>query len=255
MIAVDSSLFKEVVKIFICKESVSYNQDLLNLFKYIQPPIMIGSFQIPDKRALSQSGGIMLSVEAKDELDLARKTKLKLILSKNKSNYPYINIKNDEFESNYTATYPKKSSKTKVLEHIKCLIKEGSYIEIYDKYLLNDNGDSINVNENHHSVNVVNQIFPKELTTQKLKIFCKNTGSAKNKKYRIDQEKRIEQRKKNICNKNIEYSHENLPNHDRYIKIYKENKESHILAYEIILSSGLYNILGDSDFTYVVRVF
>lgn len=250
MIAVDNSLLSDVISIFIKKEPIVYNNnnndELLKLIKYVQPPIRIGSFQMPDRRALSQSGGIMLSVEANNELELARKTKLKLILSKDKSNYPYINITNDEFESNYTATYSSNRSKIKVLEHIKCLIKEGDYIEIYDKYLLNDNGDSVNVNDSHHSVNIINQISS-NLTTQQLKIFCKNNGNIS------DENDRINARKRNITYRHIQYVHNinNLNKHDRYIIIFEDNN----IKYEIILSSGLYNILGNSDFTYVIRVF
>ena len=241
MIAVDSSLLTDVVKIFLKKESVSYNQELLNLFKYIQPPIKIGSFQISDERALSQSGGIMLSVEADNELELTKQTKLKLILSKNKSHFPYININNDEFESNFTATYTSGTgNKQKVLKHIKSLMQEGDEIQIYDKYLLFDNGDSSNIDNNHNSVKVINDIIS-SLISQELKIYCKfdlgNNG--------------IRSRKNNITYTNLSFIHNNLSFHDRYIKVLNNSQ----LKYEIILSSGLYNILGNSDFTYVVRVF
>ena len=242
-LAVDNSLLQDVIKIFIKKEQIKYNNKIKNLFKYIQPPIAIGSFQFKDKRILSQSQGIIKSIEANDELELARKTKLKLILSEVKENFPYVNINNDEFEVNFTATYPERSNKQKVLEHLKNLIEEGDIIEIYDKYLLNDNGDSINISQ-HNSVEIINRLID-NLTNQELKIFCKDRGNSRN------ETSRIRQRKLSINYNNLIFIHNNLLNHDRYIKIYKKNK----IEYEIILSSGLYNILGNKDFTYVVRTF
>ena len=117
MIAIDNTLLKDVIKIFIKKEPVSYTQELLNLIKYIQAPIIIGKFQIQDIRLLSQSGGIIKSIDAIDDNDLATKTKLKLILTKkpqkskdDEDNFPYIDINADEFESNFTATYSKTSN-------------------------------------------------------------------------------------------------------------------------------------------------
>ena len=248
MIAIDNTLLKDVIKIFIKKEPVSYTQELLNLIKYIQAPIIIGKFQIQDIRLLSQSGGIIKSIDAIDDNDLATKTKLKLILTKkpqkskdDEDNFPYIDINADEFESNFTATYTSGTgNKQKVLKHIKSLMQEGNKIEIYDKYLLFDNGDNSNKNNNHNSVKIINNIIS-SLTSQELKIYCKfdlgNNG--------------IRSRKNNITYTNLSFIHNNLNFHDRYIKILNNSQ----LKYEIILSSGLYNILGNSDFTYVVRVF
>ncbi len=245
MLAVDNSLIKDVVNIFIKKEKIIYNEKIGKLFKYIQPPIAIGKFQIPsDIRIVSQSQGIIKFINAKNELELAKKTHLKLILSDKKSDFPYVDINQDEFEVNFTATYTQRSNKQKVLEHLKNLIQNGDKIQIYDKYLLNDNGDSINTS-NHYSVLIINQLID-NLTTQRLEIFCKDRGNDSN------ETERINQRKSHINYTDLSFCHSNLTDHDRYIKILDNDS---IKKYEIILSSGLYNILGNKDFTYVVRTF
>lgn len=244
MIGVDNTLVGDVINVFIYKNPIVYDRAIIQLVKYIQPPIVLGKFQIHDVRAWSQSQGIVRFVNAQNEQDLAREAKLKLLLSKNKSNYPYINVIYDEFEVNFTATYPQNGNKQKILEHIKELIQDGDKIEIYDKYLLNDNGDSTNINNNHHSVNIINQIISSLSNNQILEIYCKDRGNNNN------ETNRINQRKSSINYHNLNYQHRNLSNHDRYIKIYKQNN----LKYEIMLSSGLYNILGNKDITYVVRV-
>jgi len=237
MIAIDDTLITEVVKIFIKKEPITYNNRVQKLLRYISPPIVIGSFQIKDPRALSQSQGLVRFINAQNELELAKKSRLKLILSNNNSNYPYININSDEFESNYTATYQRDSNKQKVLEHLKNLIESGDRVEIYDRYLFYDNGDSINLDTRHNSVNIISQFTRNQNIT--FEIFCKRG------------DRKADRRILNFNqSSNINFTHRNLNKHDRYIKVYKDNT----LIYEIILSSGLYNILGNSDFTYIVRV-
>ena len=242
-LAVDNSLLQDVIDIFIYKKPIKYNKKIKNLFKYIQPPIIIGSFQFKDKRGLAQSQGIIKSIEADNEEELAKKTKLKLILSEIREDFPYVNINNDEFEVNFTATYTQNSNKQKVIQHLKSLVQEGDEIKIYDKYLLNDNGDSISIQE-HNSVKIVNQLIT-HLTNQKLEIFSKNRGNITNETERIQERKLYI----NYTYLTFDHNNNNLSNHDRYIKIYKNTQ----IKYEIILSSGLYNILGNKDFTYVVR--
>ena len=244
MVAVDNSLLRFVIDIFIKKKAIPYNRQLQNLIKYLRPPIVIGSFQISDPRLLRQSGGIIRAINANSDIDLASKTKLKIVLSNNKSHFPYININGDKFEVNFTATYTRSQNKQKVLDHIKMLIASGDKIEIYDKYLFHDNGDAFNIDRNHHSVDIINQITS-ILNNHTVKIYCKNRGNIRN-----NENTRINDRKNNITYSNITLYHRDLNKHDRYIKIFKNNRT----IYEIILSSGIYNILGNSDFTYVVRI-
>lgn len=242
MIAVDNSLFQKVVNIFIKKE-IRYDNENLNLIKYIQPPIAIGKFQINDPRALIQSGGIFRSVNVENEIELAQKTKLKIILSKEKKDYPYVNINGDVFESNFTATYKRGNSKSKAVEHILALVKEGDKVEVYDKYLLSDNGDSQNMDNNHASIRFIEKLINSLNFNVELKISCKNNCSnTKNRKFYLE----------NQFNNRFIFNHHNLNDHDRYIRVYKNNK----IIYEIILSSGIYYLEDNNkDLTYVVRIF
>jgi hypothetical protein len=251
MIAVDNSLFQKVVNIFIKKE-IRYDNENLNLIKYIQPPIAIGKFQINDPRALIQSGGIFRSVNVENEIELAQKTKLKIILSKEKKDYPYVNINGDVFESNFTATYKRGNSKSKAVEHILALVKEGDKVEIYDKYLFCDNGDHYNINYNHNSVKIILQFVNSHNII--FEIYCIDQKDNRYNNQRINREnQRILQRLANFNNQlNINFHHNNLNEHDRYIRIYKNNK----IIYEIILSSGIYYLEDNNkDLTYVVRIF
>jgi len=248
MIAVDSSLLGDVVKIFVKKEPVSYDKRLQNLIRYIIPPVTIGSFQIPDVRLLSQSGGIVRSVLANNEVELVSQTNLKIILSDSNSNFPFVNINSDEFETNFTATYTINSNKLKLYEHIESLIKVGNKIEIFDKYLLFDNGDTTNIDNSHYSIKFVEDIL-NNCGNMDFTIFCKSRDRNQNHNIRIRD-------RKNAINtinhsNNVIFDHNTFSEHDRYIRIYKDNN----LKYEIILSSGIFNILNpNKDISYIVRI-
>lgn len=248
MIALENELIKDFVKIFVKKEQVSVNEEYHNFIKYLKPPILIGDFQVPDKRLLKQSGNKWIrTTKALNEKDLAKKTKLKIILSKNKSNYPYVNINGDVFEANFTATYNSNSntsiSRQKIVDHIKSLIAEGDKIEIYDKYLFCDN-ESEDTDNSHYSVRIMQQFI--NSTSANIIIKCKRTN-------RREENNRIYTRISLFNqNPNIQFIHDNLYEHDRYIRIFKNR----VLKYETILSSGIYHILNTrKDFTYIIRVF
>jgi len=50
---------------------------------------------------------------------------------------------------------------------------------------------------------------------------------------------------------NLTFNHNNFNEHDRYIKIYENNN----LKYELILSSGIFNILNiNKDLSFILRV-
>jgi len=158
--------------------------------------------------------------------ELVEKTSLKLILSKNKSDYPFVNIlkcKDEPIESNYTATFQNVPRK-KAIEHIKALCQTAKIIYIYDNFL------------NKYTENYLNSIcnlFPKTNLT----LIC-------------DMEQRVRSYWKH-CNKNL-----NMPTmpstpyknfHDRYLQIDKKT--------EIILTSGFDHLFSeDGDFTYIVRL-
>lgn len=192
--------------------------------------------QLANKRLISNS-----------LIDLAKKTKLKIILSEDKSFYPYVNINGDEFESNFTATYQKNNNKIKVLKHIKELVSSGDEVEIYDKYLFHDNKRGNLEIDSHFSVKAIKKMVEENLS-RKFKLLFSSNGQNVGEPLRIDGRKLV------ITNltSNVSVQNCGLCEHDRYIKIYKDNKQ----LYEIILSSGVYNILSlEKDFTYIVRAF
>jgi hypothetical protein len=98
---------------------------------------------------LSASGYI-----SQDLSELTKFTSLKFILSENNSDYPYININNDIFKTDFTATV-KKEPCNKVILSIKALCENANKIYIYDKYL----------KENSNSAKKLSRLFPeKELS-------------------------------------------------------------------------------------------
>ncbi len=95
--------------------------------------------------------------------NLAKESTLKLILTDNESNYPYIDINNDKFQVNFTATYIENEPRVKIVEHIKDLVQNGDKIKIYDKYLFHDNQRNNSDIATHSSVEFINQIINSNL--------------------------------------------------------------------------------------------
>jgi hypothetical protein len=246
-----------LLKLFYEFQSGQYNVNrdilfnLLNFYKkHLTNVVQLKRIGIKDTallKQLAQQGYINETLS-----ELAQKTKLKIILSKEKSYYPYVNINGDVFESNFTATYKRGNSKSKAVEHILALVKEGDKVEIYDKYLFCDNGDHYNINYNHNSVKIILQFVNSHNII--FEIYCIDQKDNRYNNQRINREnQRILQRLANFNNQlNINFHHNNLNEHDRYIRIYKNNK----IIYEIILSSGIYYLEDNNkDLTYVVRIF
>lgn len=162
-------------------------------------------------------------------LDLAKQTKLKLILSNDKNHYPYVNINGDVINNNISATFRPEKTRQKAKEHFKNLLNDAKTILIKDDYMF-DNFNNLSR-------------FAKELIPKKqLNIFydCKYSNS--NMQQHISDLKKIHNEWKIMKNKNDLYKN----THDRYILINQE--------IEIILSSGI-NYLYDEykDFTYTIR--
>ena len=215
----------DLLKLFYEFKSGQCNLDIALLFKLlnfykkhitnVEQLKRIGINNTALQRQLAQQGYINESLEY-----LAQKTKLKIILSKEKNNYPYVNINGDIFESNFTATYERQTDRSKAVEHILALVKEGNKIEIYDKYLLSNNGDNLNFDNNHSSIKFLEKLINSMNSNVKLEIYCKN-----------DQEgqQRISYLQ-NTFSDRIAFHHNNLRDHDRYIRVFKNNTK----IYEII---------------------
>jgi hypothetical protein len=247
MIALDSDLLDNFIKIFIKKESITIDNSFQNFIKHLRLPVVISIHQKEEfkKPAIAkQQGNLFRIVRATDDRDLSKKAKLRIILSDRYSYFPYININQDVFETNFTATYIR-GDKSKMLEHIKSLIYGCDKVEIYDKYLFFDNQQGNNI-DNHYSVEFLRRLLS---NTINFDVKCFNYNQ-----HDPNETNRIQSRISLLrsSNQNINFIHRNFSNHDRYINIYKKDRK----VYEIILSSGIFNILNpDKDITYVVRVF
>lgn len=164
--------------------------------------------------------------------ELASKTLYKIILSKDKSNFPYINIFNDKIENNLTATFNKSEGRAKAKEHFKTLFCDAKTLFVYDNYLCanRNNQDSFKKFAEEcfpkQKLSICYPIslpFPQELCTA-LKEICKEWDIKKEK---------------------INKKYNEL--HDRYIIINSK--------IQIILTSGIDYLMDTSkDFTYIIRI-
>jgi hypothetical protein len=153
--------------------------------------------------------------------ELVQETSLKLILSKNKSEYPFVNVSNpkEPIESNYTATF-KDTPRRKAIEHIKALCQTAKTISIYDNFL-------------DKCPDQIFDLFPKS-------------------SFDLYYDDKIEQSiilnwKKRNPSMTTHGQHYYKKLHDRYLLI-----DNNI---EVILTSGFdYLFLEDKDFTYIVRM-
>lgn len=174
----------------------------------------------PDlKKALSANRLTNQSLE-----ELASKTKYKIILSANRSDFPYVNINNDNIENNFTGTFLRSEPRLKAIEHIKSLCNDAKKsILVYDKYFYNkeDNAD----------------MLIKLLPLKKIEItYQRNSFS--------------EQQINKLKSKCADWTFKDnnfTDNHDRYL-IIDDNVE-------IILTSG-FSYLNDftKEITYIVRL-
>lgn len=165
-------------------------------------------------------------------LDLAKQTKLKLILSNDKNHYPYVNINGDVINNNISATFRPEETRQKAKEHFKNLLNDAKTILIKDDYMFNNFNNFNNFSR-----------FAKELIPKKqLNIFYDCKHSNINTQQHISDLKKIHNEWKIMKDKDDLYKN----THDRYILINQE--------IEIILSSGIsYLYDEDKDFTYTIR--
>lgn len=74
-------------------------------------------------------------LDKKDIEELSAKTEFQLILTDDKSEYPYVNIYSDNIETCLTGCFYQKENRNKAIEHIKSLCKRANKITIYDKFI------------------------------------------------------------------------------------------------------------------------
>jgi hypothetical protein len=235
MLALEENLIKEYMNF---QANKKYDKDTIEkLFKYLQK-FTIGKFQkeslgIQDEIVKSLAGKAMFNFKSCDSIDkLVSLTRLKVVLSKDKVEYPYINIFNDEIDIRFSATYKKNVPRDKAKKHIKKLIENVDTINIYDRYISSINKKGYNFWK-EHNIKVLDCILPRKKLN--INIYCdKNSNQTLNNDL------------KTIYNDwNIQEYPWTYSMHDRYIVTEKIE----------ILSSGFLNIDStNKDFTYVVKV-
>lgn len=200
-------------------------EHFLNLYK----PHLTNTKQL--ERCGIQDAGLMQSLANRGLVsqsleELTERTTFKIILDKNKKDYPYVNIFDDMIENNYTSTYEKDIPREKSHKHIKSLLKDASEIFIYDKYVGSDWQKC--------------KTFFEDLIPQKTLFIYHNEGHLNNIKsnienthddWEVDTDSKYD-------------SYDNL--HDRYILIDEK--------IQIILTSGFQYLFDDrKEFTYIIR--
>ena len=178
------------------------------------------------------------------EIELAKKTRYKLILTKDTSltAFPYLCIDgSDRIEKNYTGTF-KNCLRSKCIEHLKALCKKAQCVEVFDKYLCEDENFSNGVIENFFC------LFDSDCKTDvvvklPLEADMFSRQSAKLAQWWSDNSTRF---KVHMTHPQVD-SGEDF--HDRYMKI---NTQSGKI--EVLLSSGFFYLFNsEKDFTYVVH--
>lgn len=222
------------------KNQEDYNDKIVeHILHYYKPYILLSKIYMKkyysDPTILKSIIGANNNIFFDESLEqLANKTLYKIILSKNKNEFPYINIFNDKIENNLAATFSKQEERTKAKEHFKALFHNAKTLFIYDNYLC------ANRNNQDSFKKFAEECFPK----QKLSIFYPPSLP-------FPQELRTEL--KSICkdwkitknpNTNNNYNYNEL--HDRYIIIDRK--------IQIILTSGIDYLMDTTkDFTYIIR--
>lgn len=151
-------------------------------------------------------------------------TLYKIILNTERSDFPYVNImdeENEKIENNYSSSYDVADSRKKALLHLKGICSHAKEIIVYDRYF---SGKS-------HNVDTLIKLLPRK----KVDIYYNH----------ISEDDIL--RMRSVCDEwNFVYDGGIKNKHDRYIIINK--------SIEIILSSG-FDHLGQTseDFTYIVR--
>jgi len=242
MLALNESLLKLFYRIFIRKEKVEYDWKVIQFIKYIQLPVAISIHQLPPNlrqqpQFLKQQGSLFTILHKKDDLELVKATKLKLMLTDENTPKSFItvNIENDKINVNFSATYKKGESRGKARKHIKALLEDAEEIEIYDKYLATVNNNNFDV-WSQINFPILKEILPQK--NIKIKIFCEDWNDSRKADLKnLYEGWTIEQSWNDKLNRRF---------HDRYIVTDKV---------EIILSSGLSNLNdGGKDFTYIVKI-
>jgi hypothetical protein len=90
----------------------------------------LGIEEVPLKAQLASAGLISQTVE-----ELARKTVYKIILSSQRSHFPYVNIQGDGLQNHYTITCKPGEGRANAIDHLKALLEDSKYVLVCDRHL------------------------------------------------------------------------------------------------------------------------
>jgi hypothetical protein len=165
-----------------------------------------------------------------NEEDLINDTLFKIMLTDDKTEYPYINIYNDELGIDFNSSYESGKTRDKAIEHLKSLLIDSNEIEIIDSYLFSQ----FNSTQWSENFEIIKKIIPKKRVKLKLVSNLKAQQSHRSALSSYCRDWQISY---------LRFDKNKI--HDRYIKT-----DSLI----ILISSGL-NYLKDTDkdLTYIVK--
>lgn len=213
-----------------------------HIFHYYKPQILMNLEYMKryydDEATLSRILSTYSNICFDNSLEqLTKNTIYKIILSKDKNNFPYVNIIKDKIENNITASFSKNQERKKAKAHLKAMFEDAKSLFIYDKYLCSGNQNQKSFEE------FANECFPKKI----LNIFYPNEEEIQFTQDLCSNLKQICNDWKIKENKNQIIKNECINLHDRYLIIDRK--------IQIIFTSGINYLMDCSkDFTYIVRV-
>lgn len=229
-------LSDELQKVYLdFKEKHDFDQDIVTkLFKYFKGPFATNTAQLsridkkPSPAIEQQLRASGFTTQPLEEL-AAGKTIYKIILSKDKNTFPYVNINGDQIENNLSGCFFRGKTREKAIQHIKTLCRKAEDICLYDKYITRRGSER----DNQELLRLIGSLFP----GKKMNIVYQN-GHLEDTDVNF---------LNTICSKWTFEKKMNIPDHhDRYLII--DNKM------EIILTGGFSTLMDTTkEFTYIVR--
>ena len=231
-IALEDDLAQELCNF---KQQENYDDRIVErILYYYKAPILVSQKYM---KKCYEDEATLSRILANNDIDFKRsleelaatQTLYKIILSKDKSEFPFVNIFNDKLENNFTATFKSGEPRTKAVKHFTSLFYNAQSIFIFDKYIKKTDLEYLirecKVNECVDEIKIVK--------SEK----AESDGG-------IKQNTQIMGVKVQVVANDQNYNKDNT--HDRYINI--DDK------IEIILTSGLDNFQNTlKDFTYLIR--
>lgn len=243
---IEDDLAEELCKF---KNQENYDDKIVErILHYYKPPVLLSKMYMEKyyndeatlRSIIASSGNICFDEPLEQYAD---KTIYKIILSRDRNDFPYINVFGDKIENNLSATFLKQDERIKAKKHFKALFDNAKALFVYDNYLSSDfdNNKKCNKNNIDSFIKFAQECFPK----RRLDIFYPSS---------LEFPQKLCTDLKKICKdweikRNTDSTINNDYNglHDRYIIIDRK--------IQIILTSGIHHLMDKKkDFTYIIRV-